>query len=61
MSGSENIRQELENTSPLISAEQKLNIVFSEQETGFLLTQASDETNEKIYLYKNGDNQEQQK
>ncbi|WP_438873306.1 hypothetical protein [Proteus mirabilis] len=37
LSGSENIRQELENTSPLISAEQKLNIVFSEQETGFLI------------------------
>lgn len=61
LSGSENIRQELENTSPLISAEQKLNIVFSEQETGFLLTQASDETNEKFIYIKNGDNQEQQK
>lgn len=61
LSGSENIRQKQENTSPLISAEQKLNIVFSEEETGFLLTQASDETNEKFIYIKNGDNPEQQK
>lgn len=58
LSGSENVSQKL---APLISAEQKLNIIFSEDEKGFLLTQTSDDTTEKFIYIKDRDNPEQQK
>lgn len=58
---SENTSKKQDNEPPFVSVERKLNIVFSEDDAGFLLKPESDDTIEKFIYMKDKNSQEQQK